>query len=345
MSISWLFEINSYRYSTKTTTYNGDSYLAKIIPDSFNGVTMRCSIDGHLLAPNDVEFEISNADGGLSRSDVEGYDCIIRKITGTAQSRVWKFKIKRAVPYYGKLKCYCVDFLQEYLEGTWPKTLHPKEIWPSDDFDPDTLNDFCVPVVLGTAYIPIMSVNTGTERFYVIGDDTAPTYTISEVTDPHEWPGVSVYDSGSYTFNQSDNNGYKLAQFLIQDGNNGLFSAGDGWYPPLVKFSRSDTVSLTSPEEWLEYILEDFGVASADIDTGEGSSFVAAGDIYAARSQTFNGGFWKKENRESLIANLLSNCDSMLVVTDKIELHPFDKTSVKTFTKADSHNLILMEVG
>jgi hypothetical protein len=347
MTVSWLFEVNTYKMSTQATDYGGLSYSAKIIPESFKGITMKWDLSGHLMSPGQLTFEISNVNGAIGRSDLEGYDLTVRRVVSGVESRAWKFKVQRAVPYYGKMKCFCVDFLKAYLEGQWPNTPHPKEVWPSDDTDPDNLDDACIPVILGTAYIPIMSVNTGVDRYYVLGED-GPTYTIDEVRSPREIPVDVVYASASYAFNQSIANGYKLAQFIIADSDgdgaadaNGLWESGSGFYPPLVKLSRSDTAALTGPEQWLEYILEDFGVAPADIDTGAGSTFESAGVDFSAsaRAQTFNGGFWKRHNRERLLTDLLRMCDSFLVVTDKIELHPFSATPIETISKADVKKL------
>jgi hypothetical protein len=346
MKIKWLFEVNTYFWSTQDTTWDSTNYSAKVIPESFQGVTMRWDLGGRLIAPNDLQFEVDNADGALGRSDLEGYYVKVRLITDGTQSRAWEFLVKRAVPAYGKLTCYCVDPLQSFLEGTYPNTKHPKEVWPSDDFDPDELSDYCVPVVLGTAYIPIMSVNTGSDRYYVLGADDTPTYTVDEVQSPHDWPVQAVWTSVSYSFNLSNDNGHKLAQFIIADSTgdgsadaNGLWLQGDRFLLPLVKFSRSDTSSITNPADWIEYILLDFGVPASVIDTGTGSTFESAATIYNNRGITWNGGFWRKENREQLLASLLRQCDSALVITDKIELIPFDKTSQETIDKSQVKEL------
>lgn len=346
MKIKWLFEVNTYFWSTQDTTWDSTNYSAKVIPESFQGVTMRWDLGGRLIAPNDLQFEVDNADGALGRSDLEGYYVKVRLITDGTQSRAWEFLVKRAVPAYGKLTCYCVDPLQSFLEGTYPNTKHPKEVWPSDDFDPDDLSDYCVPVVLGTAYVPIMSVNTGSDRYYVLGANDAPTYTVDEVQSPHDWPVQTVWTSDSYSFNLSNDNGHKLAQFIIADSTgdgsadaNGLWLQGDRFLLPLVKFSRSDTSSITNPADWVEYILLDFGVPASAIDTGTGSTFESAATIYTNRGITWNGGFWRKENREQLLASLLRQCDSALVITDKIELIPFDKASQETIDKSQVKEL------
>ncbi|MCG7853867.1 MAG: hypothetical protein MIO92_15205, partial [Methanosarcinaceae archaeon] len=343
MAVSFLFEINSNYWSTDAVTYDGHDYLKKIIPSSFEGITLKYNLDNSLIMPNDIDFELSDPTPALVRANLENQYCLITKLTDGVFDRAWKFKLQRAIYCEGKWFCHCINLLQEFLEGSWPNTPHPFELWPSSDTDLENLDDLCVPVIFGTAYIPILSVNTGSDRYYILGDDTSPTYTINEVQSPHEWNDApTVYGSGSYAFNQSNDAGHKLAQFLIHnpsgDGStyyNGLYPTGSGFYPILAKFSRDDTVDLTSPEEWIEYILEDFGIQSVDIDTGVGSTFAAAATIFSGRSITWNGGFWKKEDRETLLARLLRQCDCVLVVADKIELHPFSSTSVETIISTD----------
>ena len=60
--ISWLFEIDSLRLSTKDVTWSSTSYSGVVITDSFSGITMRWDISGNgLIAPNEMEFEVSYA--------------------------------------------------------------------------------------------------------------------------------------------------------------------------------------------------------------------------------------------------------------------------------------------
>ena len=173
MSVAvWIFEIGAHKWSTQNVTVGGVAYSRRVIPESFAGVTERYDITGQLIAPNDIDFDVGNEDSTLSVGDLEGEFCTISIAVGGVVDRSWKFRIKRAVEYYGKTKCYCADFLQDHLEGSYPNTPNPKEVWPSDDSDVD--DDYCIPVVLGTAYIPVRSVNTVLERYYVLGE-TAET--------------------------------------------------------------------------------------------------------------------------------------------------------------------------
>lgn len=333
--ISWLFEIDTLKLSTKNVTWSEVDYSGIVIPDSFSGITMRWNIAGNgLIAPNEMTFDVSNPGGTYLTTDFEDKFCTVRLIDGDTNVRTWKFKINRAISYYGKITCYCVDFLQEFLVGDYPNTKAPKEIWPSSDAEDS--DDYCVPVTLGTAYIPVRSVNTATDRFYVLGE-SGPTYSVYEVASPRAWPNSSTWSSASYTMAGSTNSGYQLLQPIIADSDGddiadapGLWRSGDTFYDMLCRFERSDTVSLNNPAEWTEYVLEDFGVASADIDD---VSFAAAGANYDALTLGFDGGgWWRKESRERILSNLLAQTDSFLVQTDKVELYQFDKTPKETIT-------------
>jgi hypothetical protein len=333
--ISWLFEIDTLRLSTKDVTWNTTDYSGVILADSFSGITMRWNIAGNgLIAPNEMSFDVSNTDATYTTSQFEGKFCTVRLIEDDSNIRTWKFKIERAIAYYGKITCYCVDFLQEHLVGDYPNTKAPKEIWPSSDAE--SSDDYCVPVVLGTAYIPIRSVNTATQRFYVLGE-SGPTYTVHEVASPRQWPNKSIWSAASYNMNGYVNSGYQLLQPIIADSTGygnadapGLWRSGDTFYDMLCRFERSDTSALNNPAEWVEYVLEDFGVASADIDA---ISFAAAESTYDALTVGFDGGgWWKKEPRERVLSNLLAQTDSFIKCTDKVELYQFDKTPQETIT-------------
>jgi hypothetical protein len=334
--IDWLFEIDTLKLSTKATTYGGNSYSGVVIAKSFSGIQLKWDISGNgLIAPNEMTFEVSNTAGTYSESDFAGEFCTVRLIEDGSQTRVWKFKIERAISYYKKIKCYCVDFLQEFLSGDYPNTKSPKEVWPSSDIEEDD-DDYCIPVILGTAYIPVRSVNTGTERYYVLGA-SGPTYTVTQVSSPHQWPNNSTWLATEYTMNGYTSGGYQLLEPIIADADGdgtadaaGLWLSGDYFYDMPCMYSRSDTSALTNPAEWIEYVLEDFGIASGDIDT---TSFGNAEALYDTLTVAFNGGFYEKESRETVLSNLLAQVDSYLVCSDKVEIYQFDVTPVETVTK------------
>jgi hypothetical protein len=335
--ISWLFEIDALRLSTKDVTWSATAYSGHVITDSFSGVTMRWNLGGNgLILPNEMTFEVSDPPGTTyTTASFEDKFCTVRLIVDDVEKRTWKFKINRAIEYYGKIKCWAVDFLQEFLVGDYPNTPNPKEVWPSDDTDMD--DSYCIPVILGTAYIPVRSVNTGTVRHYVLGE-SGPTYTVYEVQSPREWPNRSTWTSGSYTMTGSVSGGYQLLQPIIADSTGdgnadapGLWRSGDLFYDMLCKVSRSDTVTLDNPAEWVEYVLEDFGVASGDIDDTILLSLETALDTLTVGFD--GGGWWRKESRGRVLSNLLAQFDGYIKCTDKVEVYQFDATPVETFTK------------
>lgn len=336
----WLFEIEgeSIYWSTMSTTFDSENYSAVVIPDTFDGIESNLDLGSGLISSPDLNFDISNADGSLDSEGITDaflQDKIIKisLIVDGSLSRAWKYKIIRVTHQYGSIRCYCKSLLQTYLTGDWPNTEHPKSIWPSSDTD---INDtYCEPIVFGNAFIPIMSVNTGTDRHYALGKE-GPTYTIEKVRAPHE-RGDSEWDSGFYTFTQSTDSGHQLVDLLIYDNgvdyDPGFWKEGDSFLSPFVKYSRSDTVDITNPAQWIEWILKDMGVPSSSLDIGPGSSFEAAKVIYHVRGMVWGGGFWEKQSREEVLAELLSLCDSYLYESDKIELHPFSRTSREFFDK------------
>ena len=340
MKAYYLFEISTYKWSTAARSYGGNTYTATVIPGTIDSISCRLDLGSSgLIAPSDTAFEIVNPTGAITRADIEGQSCIIRLIINGVQSRAWKFHCTRAVEYYGKIKLYCESILTKALNGTYPKTQHPKEIWPSDDVQDTKIDDSTVPIVFGVGYIPIVPIISGSDAYYVLGASTSPTYDITELTSPRDWGNKSIWDN-SYTYTQYDLLSHKVFQPIIHDSDGdgtedacGVWNSGGKLLCPLVKFSRSDTIDLTSPEEWLNYLLQDMGVASGDIDA---TSFATAAAIYASRSVFFNGGLWEKEERESIIKSILIQCDSFIYASDKIELYTFDATSKETFTTADT---------
>lgn len=341
MNISWLFEIDTNRWSTKTVTFLAVDYTAKIYPESFGGISMGWDITGGgLVFPSDLEFEIDNSDAGLTRVDLEGEYCTIKLITDDSLTRTWKFKIKSAILSYGKVRVYCSGIMQDYLDGDYPNTPHPRETWVSAQHEPEDgqYDDYRIPVIFGTAYIPLMYIyhTVDATGYYVLGDDVA--YTINEVKSPPE-SGKIVWDSGSYTFNQSSDSGYKLAEFVIATTETPSVYTEGTWpsgQKPLVKYSKTSG-STSLPATILSDILQDFGIPAGDIDTG--GSFVTAAALYSSQGIVWNGGFYEIQNRESVLSDLLIQCDSTLYVSDKIELHQFSKTSKETFDTTKTKKL------
>lgn len=341
MEAKYLVEISSYKWATLTASYGGNTYSGIIDPESFSGVTCRLDIESSgLISANDLSFDVINPAGTITRALVKGQFCIVRLIIDGTQSRAWKFIVTDAAEHNGLITIYAEGILNKAVRGSLPKTKKPKEIWPSDNVESDS--DYVVPIILGTAYIPVAPIYDTDSVYYVMGDSTAATYTITEIQSPHDWGNSSIWAQADYTFTQSDLDGYKVVEPIIADSDGdttadatGVWNS-NGLLYPLLNFSRSDTEDLTSPEEWVEYLLESLGTASADVDTGASSTFETAGTTYASRSMAFNGGFWVPEDGESILRSVLIQCDSFLYNGEKIELHTFSATSVETFDRTDT---------
>lgn len=189
-----------------------------------------------------------------------------------------------------------------------------------------------------------VTLTAGRGGFFVLGDP-AYTYTISKVCSPRAGGQKSEYSSASYTFTQStmtDSNSvdWRVFRAIIADANkDGTADSPGSWggqggvtLDPAVQFTRSDTATMTGPEDVLEFVLEDMGVPSANIDD---VTFAAAGATYTGWGLEYNGAFWYSEDRQKVLATLLTMCHSCLHVGEKVELHVLSKTSQKSITAAE----------
>src|SRR6056297_3200912 len=332
MKISWLFKIDdTYYWSTKAVTFGSTNYTAKILPDSFDGISMRWDVSRQgLITPSDLSFEIENTDGVLSRSDLEGDYCTIILVTDDSESRRWKFKIQSATEYYGKMGVYCIDILQDILQGEYPNTPHPREVFPSEMHEVDENDTYRIPVIFGKAFIPLMLVyrQSDSTAYYTLGKNE--TYTITKIMDPPSL-GKTLWTSAEYDFNQQEESGYKIADFeVFYDPETETYSDGT-WSSsanPLVEYKVSTDNDSLNPADVLDWLLQEWGVASADIDS---TTWGTAETTFSTQSLTWQGGFYQSQMRETILNNLLTQCDSNLYISDKIELHPFSNTPQETF--------------
>lgn len=179
--------------------------------------------------------------------------------------------------------------------------------------------------------------------YFVLGPDDY-SYTINRMRSPRSIGDKSVWISPTTTFTKSDHTDsygdtWTMFQPIIQDTDHdgvndapGLWRPGDNLLDAPVRFSRSDTASMTSPADVIDFVLKDMGIPAADIDA---TTFAAAKATYASWDLEFNGAFWYKQSREKVLAQLLTMCHSCLRVGSKIELHVLSKTSQKTITAAE----------
>lgn len=335
-------------WSTKDYTYDGQDYEFKVLPSSFKGVTLnRNKSELRIQAPNDLAFSITNPDNTLTAADfVDGtvhLKLVVSDGTDEEIIRQWKFNVKRCESGYQKLSFVCEDFIQQYLEGDYPNTKLVKDVSFSDD--PDINDNVCVPVPFGTCYIPLRSIYTSGARHYLLGKTaTCATYDIFEVRSPRAWGGKSTWATDNYSFTQStdtiDGVQWSLFQPIIADSDSdgtpdacGLWRQGDYFLDMPTQFSREVSSAATNPADVIEFVLEDFGVGSGDIDTGASSSFATAASTFSTWGLEYNGVFWYKQPKEKVLAQLLCSCHSSLQVTDKVELYVLSASSVATIDK------------
>lgn len=346
-------QFTAYGAITSGALVIDDVLLEEIIENdlllmNFSGITLNRNLaENTVIAPSDVSFTLSNPETTLVFTDFKGGQVLIDLYIsdGTIDTKMasWLFRIKTAQPGPQKLMIVAEDFLQSYLEGYYPNTRSPEDIFPSNR----TYNNkaLCVPVPFGTAYVPLRDVFITDDGFIVLGDP-AHTYTITKIRSPRSEGSKVEWDSGSYSFTQStkadaDAVDWRVFQAIIADtDNNGSADAHGCWMSPggptldpPVQFSRDDTVSLTDFSDLISFVLQDMGVPSANIDIAV--SFAAAKTVFAGWGLTCNGAFWYKQKREAVLAQLLTMCHSCLQVGEKIELHVLSKTSQKTITAAE----------
>lgn len=176
---------------------------------------------------------------------------------------------------------------------------------------------------------------------YVLGSNT-PTYTINRACVPRAKGWTKTYLPATYTFRQvtfegSDGEDYKICQLLGQDKNDdGTNDAVDFWQEGKdfldapFRFTRDDTVNETSPEEVFEYVAEDLGIPSDQIDD---TALSAAATTYAARSLTFDIGIYYTMPRKEFFCKLLTLGNAVILPMDKLYYKVLDPDSQGTLTK------------
>lgn len=187
-----------------------------------------------------------------------------------------------------------------------------------------------------------VTINQG-DVYFCLGSSSY-TYTINRMRSPRSVGDASVWISTSTTFAQTTHaDAYSNDQILFQpiiadcdkDGTNespGFWRPGDNLLDAPVRFTRSDTASMTNPADVINFVLQDMGVPSTEIDA---TTFASAKATYTSWGLTFNGAFWYKQSREKVLAILLTMCHSCLRIGEKIELHVLSKTSQKTITASE----------
>ena len=352
--VYWLFEFNDMsnpkNWSTQEvpdSVYDSTAYSFKVLPGTFTGIELhRSKSEENMLAPSTTNFSVTNKDDTLSASDFEGELLTIKLVisngTLTELMGTWIFNVDKCNSIDQTLEFECVDPITYIIDGEYPNNRLVSTIEPCHS---DPQDNVCLPETFGTAYIPLRSQRHGADsssgvsglhRYYYIGVSPR-TYTITEARTPRDTPmGKSVWpagpSSGAYDLDQSDltvdSVTYRVYQAIVSrsdpDGaidSNFWYSDGKSRDLP-TKFSRTDGLHpLTNPADVIAYVLEDMGIPSGIIDTGSSSSFEAAETIFSSWSLDFDGGFFFKQPREQVLAQLLNMCHATFRITDKIELH------------------------
>lgn len=339
----------------------GRDYAFRVI--NFDGLTLRrASAESGLAAPSETEFTIINTDsiaweddvvwedgvawgdhyGAVTLADLVGAEVLISLCVGDRDNdpvafRRWRFRIRRAEPGYRTVRCVCEDFYTQYLTGSWPTTPNPRDLWPSDT-DTAEADDYCVPVVFGSAYIPLRSAYVETRREYILGP-TGITYTVDKVRSPQEWGSKSEWAATGYTFEQADRDGWRTLRPIVADANGdgtadamGLWRSSEAFLDMPALFTRSDTAALTNPAHIIKYVLQAFGLSSADVDA---ESFEAAASVFTNWGLTWNGGIWKRTDRQELLSRLLAACHSTLILEEQVQLAVLSATPVAVISRGN----------
>jgi len=151
--------------------------------------------------------------------------------------------------------------------------------------------------------------------------------------------GKTLWTSADYTFNQYTDSGYSIGEFIVfYDPETDSYSPGtwSSGSQPVVEYKVTGDSDTLNPADFLDILLQDFGLSAADLDS---TTWAAAKLVYTDWSLTWRGAFYQSEMRDTILNSLLSQCDSSLYISGKVELHPFSKTSQETFDKTKTKKL------
>jgi len=335
--------------ATMTGVTSGETAILVSAPDAWTG---------------DVACYFTSQSGAFESENVSftggGTGTIAADLTYAqeeAEVATWNFDFISVAPKYQTLQFDCQSWIEKYLTGVYPNTQTLDSLWPSDQ------NDYtgCVPLIFGTCYIPVHTAFITDDRFYVLGPAT-PTYTITKSRSPIEVSTVSEWLPANYAFNQytkagGDGANYKVFQLIgttvtedptgnilyklwnaLTGSNSGSdtiitnYNPGAGYLSLPTKYSRDDTVSMTTPTSVLHYILEDFGIPSARIDS---TSMATVAATIAGWGLTWNVGLFNQDDRKTLLSSLLQQCHVELIIRDKVYFKVHAKASQRTITATD----------
>jgi len=223
-TVVWLLSCNGSYWSHTSYSYDGQTYLPIVIPDSISGIRQaRNKSELGIHASNSFKFSLSNKDNTIRPQAFEGEELEVNILisawignqlfewgvspygvgfadTGGVEwhgtdGATWElqngyfrysFRVNRVESSYQKLTFYCTDFIQQYLEGFYPNgKLLDSLAWN----DLDTHNDqMCIAEPFGTVYCPIRTFSNSStaSRAYVLGPN-AYTYDVELIRTPAKW--------------------------------------------------------------------------------------------------------------------------------------------------------------
>ena len=102
MALNWLFEIGTYnsptyRWSLSGMLFNSNTYTAKVLPESFDGVVQnRVKVEMGQITRSEISFEVV---GSFDLSTIVGQPLVIKQVTGSDildLVNYWRFSIENA---------------------------------------------------------------------------------------------------------------------------------------------------------------------------------------------------------------------------------------------------------
>ncbi|MFX0201873.1 MAG: hypothetical protein ACFFCW_37665, partial [Candidatus Hodarchaeota archaeon] len=246
------------------------------------------------------------------------------------------------------------DYTYTITEVSSPRYFNAAQVWTSSDADfrQDTKSDRFTPSQDWKIFYPYLAkmdansysgTHTGANNASILTDSTK-SWTADELIGRR-----IINDDDGCSGYLSDNDTNTATPASLSGGTDNDFDTGDSYHIEmtglwvirgeyqnlLVKLSRSDLSSTTDPADVLEYVLEDMGIGSGNIDTGTGSSFESASTDYTSWGLAFNGAYYYKQPRPKVVSSILNQSHSTIDIDTKVELRTLSKTSQKTLTDAD----------
>ena len=335
LSVKWLFECEgNYWTFADPYPYNGNTYRSQIVTETFSGITEHlCKPVDNLIPPNEGWFSLAGEKTDFSAPSFVGKPLTIRKLIDGVEKAVWGFDVKSCYYSYGRFNFTCEDFLQPFISSDkeFPNTALINGL-DSSDIEYAGDDKACVPVVFGTAFAPLRPILVDGVHYHVLGPDSG-VYTINKVASPVEFEIKSEYLATSFDFTLSLWNGLRLfTNNITASGGNGVFNKSGKLLDMPTQFSNSETVSMTCPADVLSNVFQKLGVPIEKIDIA--GTFATAKTAYSAGGFVFNKAYTTRKEAKKVICEILAATNSIIRVTDKIELVMLsDSAVIATLTR------------